>query len=84
MLLLGLLTAMAPLLPLKGWIVLLCVSIIVCGILLLLCALGILIRPLVFGTTAVVVWVALSLLLAGASAALLGLQLRIAHRAVGR
>ena len=35
MLLLGLLTAMALLLPLKGWIVLLCVSIIVCGILLL-------------------------------------------------
>ena len=57
---------------------------IVCGILLLLCALGILIRPLVFGTTAVVVWVALSLLLAGASAALLGLQIRTAHRAVGR
>lgn len=53
---------------------------ILCGILLLLCALGILFHPLVFGSTAVVVWVGLSLLLAGASAALLGLQLRTAHR----
>lgn len=53
---------------------------ILCGILLLLCALGILFQPLVFGSTAVVVWVGLSLLLAGASAALLGLQLRTAHR----
>ena len=46
---------------------------ILCGILLLL-------WPLVCGSTAVVVWVGLSLLLAGASAALLGLQLRTAHR----
>lgn len=53
---------------------------ILCGILLLLCTLGILFQPLVFGSTAVVVWVGLSLLLAGASAALLGLQLRTAHR----
>ena len=53
---------------------------ILCGSLLLLCALGILFQPLVFGSTAVVVWVGLSLLLAGASAALLGLQLRTAHR----
>ncbi len=53
---------------------------ILCSILLLLCALGILFQPLVFGSTAVVVWVGLSLLLAGASAALLGLQLRTAHR----
>lgn len=53
---------------------------ILCGILLLLCALSILFQPLVFGSTAVVVWVGLSLLLAGASAALLGLQLRTAHR----
>ena len=53
---------------------------ILCGILLLLCALGILFQPLVFGSTAVVVWVGLSLLLVGASAALLGLQLRTAHR----
>lgn len=53
---------------------------ILCGILLLLCALGILFQPLVFGSTAVVVWVGLSLLLAGASAALLGLQLRTARR----
>lgn len=53
---------------------------ILCGILLLLCALGILFQPLVFGSTAVMVWVGLSLLLAGASAALLGLQLRTAHR----
>lgn len=53
---------------------------ILCGILLLLCALGILFQPLVFGSTAVVVWVGLSLLQAGASAALLGLQLRTAHR----
>lgn len=35
MLLLGLVTAMALLLPLKFWVVLLCAAIIVCGILLL-------------------------------------------------
>lgn len=35
MLLLGLVTAMALLLPLKCWVILLCISIIVCGILLL-------------------------------------------------
>lgn len=35
MLLLGLVTAMALLLPLKSWVVLLCATIIVCGILLL-------------------------------------------------
>ena len=38
------------------------------GILLLLCSLWILLQPLVFGTTAVLVWVSISLLFAGAAA----------------
>lgn len=49
------------------------------GILLLLCALWILLQPLVFGTTAVVVWVGISLLFAGVAACSLALQLRRAH-----
>lgn len=50
------------------------------GILLLLCALWILFQPLVFGTTAVVVWVGISLLFAGVAACSLAMQLRQAHR----
>ena len=38
------------------------------GILLLLCSLWILFQPLVFGTTAVIVWVGISLLFAGVAA----------------
>ena len=57
----------------SGWTVL-------TGILLLICALWMLFQPLVFGTTAVVVWVGLSLLFAGISTLSLSLQLRSAHR----
>ena len=49
------------------------------GVLLLLCSLWILFQPLVFGTTAVVVWVGITLLLAGIAAFSLALQLRNAH-----
>lgn len=49
------------------------------GILLLLCALWILFKPLVFGTAAVVVWVGISLLFAGIAACSLSMQLRQAH-----
>lgn len=49
------------------------------GILLLLCSLWILFRPLVFGTAAVVIWVGISLLFAGAAACSLAFQLRNAH-----
>ncbi len=49
------------------------------GILLLLCSLWILFQPLVFGTTAVVVWVGISLLFAGIAAFSIALQLRQAH-----
>lgn len=49
------------------------------GVLLLLCSLWILFQPLVIGTTAVVVWVAITLLFAGVSAFSLALQLRSAH-----
>lgn len=45
------------------------------GILLLLCSLWILFQPLVFGTTAVIVWVGISLLFAGVAACSLSLQL---------
>ena len=57
----------------SGWTVL-------TGVLLLICALLMLFQPLVFGTTAVVVWVGLSLLFAGISTLSLSLQLRSAHR----
>ena len=50
------------------------------GILLMLCALWILFQPLVFGTTAVLVWVGVSLLFAGAGACSMALQLRHAHQ----
>lgn len=49
------------------------------GILLLLCSLWILFQPLVFGTTAVIVWVGISLLVAGIAAFSLSLQLHKAH-----
>lgn len=48
------------------------------GILLLLCSLWILIQPAV-GTAAVIIWVGISLLFAGAGACSLALQLRKAH-----
>ena len=47
--------------------------------LLLLCSLWILFQPLVIGTTAVIVWVGITLLLAGITAFSLALQLRNAH-----
>lgn len=50
------------------------------GILLLLCSLWILLQPLVFGSTAVLVWVGVSLLFAGAGSCSMALQLRHAHR----
>ncbi len=53
------------------------------GILLLLCSLWILFQPLVFGTTAVIVWVGISLLFAGVAACSLSLQLHRAHRCLG-
>ncbi len=49
------------------------------GILLMVCSLWMLFQPLVFGTAAVIVWVGISLLLAGVSAINLALQLRRAH-----
>ena len=48
------------------------------GILLVLCSLWILFQPLVFGTTAVVIWVGISLLFAGIAACSLSIQLRTA------
>ena len=54
------------------------------GILLLLCSLWILLLPLVFGSTAVLVWVSISLLFAGAAACSMALQLRHAHRCMER
>ena len=50
------------------------------GILLLLCSLSILLQPLVFGSTAVLVWVGVSLLFVGAGACSMAFQLRHAHR----
>lgn len=50
------------------------------GILLTICALWMLFRPLVFGTTVVVVWVGIALLIAGIAALSLSLQLRASHR----
>lgn len=55
---------------------------IVAGVLLLLCALWILFQPLVFGTTAVVVWVGISLLFAGVAAITMSIQLHNAHKYV--
>ena len=56
----------------SGWTVL-------TGVLLLICSLWMLLQPLAFGTTAVVVWVGLSLLFAGISTVSLSLQRRSAH-----
>ena len=56
----------------SGWTVL-------TGVLLLICSLWMLLQPQAFGTTAVVVWVGLSLLFAGISTVSLSLQLRSAH-----
>ena len=56
----------------SGWTVL-------TGVLLLICSLWMLLQPLAFGTTAVVVRVGLSLLFAGISTVSLSLQLRSAH-----
>lgn len=53
---------------------------IAAGVLLLLCALWILFQPLVFGTTAVVIWVGISLLFAGLAAGSIAMQLRKAHK----
>ena len=53
---------------------------IISGILLLLCSLWVLIQPLVFGTTMVVVWVGISLLFAGIAAISLAMQLKSAHQ----
>ena len=49
------------------------------GVLLLLCSLWILLQPRVFGSTAVLVWVGVSLLFAGAGACSMAFQLRHAH-----
>lgn len=48
-------------------------------ILLLLCAVWILLQPLVFGRTAVLVWVSISLLFAGTGACSQAFQLRCSH-----
>ena len=53
------------------------------GVLLLLCSLWMLFRPLVFGTVAVIAWAGVSLLLAGIAAFSLSLQLHQAHRCLG-
>lgn len=58
--------------PGSGWTV-------TSGILLLLFSVWILFQPLVFGTTAVIIWVGVSMFFAGASACSLALQLRQAH-----
>lgn len=50
------------------------------GVLLMICSLWILFRPLVVGSAAVIVWVGISLLFAGVGAMSLSLQLRQAHR----
>lgn len=50
------------------------------GILLLICAIWILLQPLVFGTTAVIIWVGISLLFAGVAAISLSMQLHNAHK----
>ena len=50
------------------------------GVLLMICSLWILFRPLVVGSAAVIVWVGISLLFAGIGAMSLSLQLRQAHR----
>ena len=53
---------------------------ILTGILLVICSLGVLLQPTAVGTTAVVVWVGVTLLFAGMAAGSLALQFRNAHR----
>lgn len=53
---------------------------IICGVLLLLLSIWILLQPLAFGTTMVVVWVGISLLIAGVTAFLFSFQLRSIHK----
>ena len=53
------------------------------GVLLLLCSLWMLFRPIVFGTVAVIAWAGAALLLAGIVACSLSLQLHQAHRCLG-
>ena len=55
---------------------------IVAGVLLLICGLWILMQPIVFGTTAVILWVGISLLVAGAAAIWMAFQLCHAHKCV--
>ena len=50
------------------------------GVVMMLCALWMLFRPLVFGTAFVVAWLGIGLLVAGASAMALSFQLRNSHR----
>ena len=54
---------------------------IVTGVLLLLCSLAILFQPVVFGAQAVVIWVGLSFLMAGISAAVFAFQPKNVHKA---
>lgn len=55
-----------------GWTILM-------GILLLICSLWILFQPVGVGTSAVIVWVGITMLFAGAAACTLAMQLRRAH-----
>lgn len=52
---------------------------ILTGILLLICSLWILFQPVGVGTSAVIVWVGITMLFAGAAACTLAMQLRRAH-----
>lgn len=54
------------------------------GVLLVLCALWVLFQPLVIGTTAVIVWVGVSLIFAGIAACSFAIQLHKAHRCLER
>jgi uncharacterized membrane protein HdeD (DUF308 family) len=54
------------------------------GVLVLLVSFWVLTQPLVFGQTAVVIWVGISLLFAGVSAILFSLQIKQAHRYLNR
>ncbi len=56
----------------SGWTIL-------TGVLLLLCSLWILFQPVGVGTTAVIVWVGITLLFAGVATCTLAMQLRHAH-----
>jgi len=50
------------------------------GVLLMLCALWLLLRPLVFGSAFVIAWVGIGLLFAGVAAVTLAFQLHRSHR----